>query len=317
MAKWLQMLSDDIFVQTFLPVLVGVLASFLLWFGGQWLVGYLRDKKAKVAMLREIEEELVLNIDILDSLVEEIPKSLAKKEIAVLIPFRMRLEVLQYIVQSGEIRLITDIHKQEVIRCMAYLCSIFNDSVDHIEVVLATLIGKPNAAKLAHQWLTGLVERAVKAKELLSKWLKELQGESLTKENKTHDNLMRKLVVSQVPTYFFTSLLFIQRAGLSQEGGASGSYRGYIVLGFILLAWAFTLCVDAWRGQRIFRKVVQVMELPYWVISTAMFVIGLATNLVAVVQTNIGNLYLYIFYFAGIALLVLMLIHFMQSARQK
>ena len=178
------MLSDDIFVQTFLPVLVGVLASFLLWFGGQWLVGYLRDKKAKVAMLQEIEEAIVTNMDILDLLVKGIPELLAKQEIPVHIPHRMRLEVFQYIVQSGEIRLITDIHKQTLIRYVAYVCSIFNDFIDNTEVVLATLIGKPNALKLAHQRLNGLMEQAAQNREVLSIWLKEIQGESLTKEDR-------------------------------------------------------------------------------------------------------------------------------------
>ena len=178
------MLSDDIFLQTFLPVLVGVLASFLLWFGGQWLVGYLRDKKAKVAMLREIEEEIVLNMGILDNLVKGISESFSRQDVLVHIPHRMRLEVFQYIVQSGEIRLITDIHKQRLIRYVAYVCSIFNDFIDNTEVVLATLIGKPNAVKLAHQRLTGLMEQAVQDKEVLSIWLKELQGEALTKKNR-------------------------------------------------------------------------------------------------------------------------------------
>ena len=311
------MLSADIFVQTFLPVLVGVFASFLLWFGGQWLVGYLRDRKAKAAMLREIEEEIVTNMGILDNLVKGVSESFDRQEVSVYIPHRMRLEVYQYIVQSGEIRLINDIGKQRLIRYMASLCSTFNDFIDNTELLLATLLGKPNAVEVARHRLKGLMEQAEQDKGILSKWLKELQGEALTKENKPHNNLMRKLVVSQVPTYFFASLLFIQRAGLSQEGGASGYYKGCIALGFMLLGWAFTLCVDAWRGQRIFRKVAQVMELPYWVISTTLFVIGLVTNLVAVVQMSIGNLYFYIFYFAGIVLLVLMLIHFIQSSRQK
>ena len=178
------MLIDDIFVQTFLPVLVGVLASFLLWFGGQWLVGSLRDEKAKATMLREIEEEITINMLTLDNLVKGISESLARQEIPIHIPYRMRLEVFQYIVQSGEIRLITDIHKQTLIRYVAYVCSIFNDFIDNTEVILATLIGKPNALKLAHQRLDGLMEQAADDKKILSIWLKEIQGEALTKENR-------------------------------------------------------------------------------------------------------------------------------------
>lgn len=178
------MLSADIFVQTFLPVLAGVFVSFLLWFGGQWLVGYLRNKKAKVAMLREIEEEIVINMDSLDNLVKGISELVAKGDVPVYIPHRMKLEVFQYIVQSGEIRLISDIHKQRLIRYVAYVCNMFNGFIDNTEVVLVTLLGKPNAVKLAHQRLNGLMEQAVEDKRVLSIWLKELQGEALTKENR-------------------------------------------------------------------------------------------------------------------------------------
>ena len=183
------MLSDDIFVQTFLPVLVGVFVSFLLWFGGQWLVRYLRDKKAKAAMLRDIGEEIAVNIQLLDDLVKGVSELVAKGDVPVYIPYRMKSEVSQYIVQSGEIRLINDIHKQRLIRYVAYVCNAFNNFINNTEVVLVTLLGKPNAVKLAHHRLTGLMEQAVQNKGILSGWLKELQGEALTKENKTHDNL--------------------------------------------------------------------------------------------------------------------------------
>jgi len=178
------MLTEDIFVQTFLPVLVGVLASFLLWFGGQCLVGYLREKTAKVAMLQEIEEAIETNMDILDLLVRGMPKSLARQEIPIHIRCRMRLEVFQYIVQSGEIRLVTDIHKQTLIRHAAYVCSTFNDFIDNTAVVLAKMIGEPKASKIAHQRLNGFVKQAEDEKKVLSIMLKELQGEALANENR-------------------------------------------------------------------------------------------------------------------------------------
>jgi hypothetical protein len=314
------MLSDGIFVQTFLPVLVGVLASFLLWFGGQWLVGYLRDKKAKASMLREFEEETVTNIGILDSLVKAIPKSFDRQEIPVYIPHRMRLEVYRNIVQSGEIRLVNDISKQRLILYVADLCSRFNDFVDNTELLLAALLGKPNAVEIARRRLNGLTEQAVEDKEVLSQWLKELQRESPAKENKdnkSHDNLMKKLVVAQAPVYFFASLLFIQVAGLSQKGESNWHYWLFIGLGLISLVWAFILCVDAWRGQRIFRKVEKDLRILYWIISIMVFGVALVTNSIAVLQTGIGDLYYYIFFYAGIALLILLLIHFVQSAVQK
>jgi len=143
-------------------------------------------------------------------------------------------------------------------------------------------------------------------------WLKEQKP---GKDNKLHDSLMRKYVVSQAPTYFFASFLFIQQAGLSQETGAA--YWTYISLGFASLVWAFILCVDGWREQRIFRKVAQTMEVPYWIITVIVFGGALVTNLVAVLNAEMGNLYYYIFFSAGITLLILLAIHFVQSAKQK
>lgn len=123
MQVMLQMLDSGVFLQTFLPVFVGVILSFLLWFGEQWFIGYRRDKKARAAMLREIEEEIRENVALLDSLVLKVSESLTQRNILLHIPHRMKLEVYQYIVESGEIRLINDIHKQRLIRSVGFSCS--------------------------------------------------------------------------------------------------------------------------------------------------------------------------------------------------
>ena len=135
-------------------------------------------------MLREIEEETKTNIGILDNLAKSVPKLLDRQEVPIYIPHRMKLEVYQYIVQSGEIRLVNDISKQRLIRYVADLCSRFNDFVANTELLLATLLDKPNGLKLAHQRLNGLMEQAADDKKILSIWLKEIQGETPTKENR-------------------------------------------------------------------------------------------------------------------------------------
>jgi len=180
------MLDSGVFLQTFLPVFVGVILSFLLWFGGQWFIGYRRNKKARAAMLQEIEEEIRMNIDIMDRLVLKVSKSLTQEDIPLHIPYRMKLEVYQYIVESGEIRLINDIHKQRLIRSVGFSCSRFNDGIDNTEVVFATLIGKENAVKEpALIRLKGIMKQAEDEKKLLLKWLKELQGEAPANEKQT------------------------------------------------------------------------------------------------------------------------------------
>jgi len=183
--RLLQMLDIGVFLQTFLPVFVGVILSFLLWFGGQWFIGYRRNKKARAAMLQEIEEEILMNIHLYDEIVRTIPGLLAQGEIPLHLPYRMRLEVYQYIVKSGEIRLINDMHKQRLIRLTGHLCSTFNTFIDNTEDILVTLIGKQNAVKLAHIRLNGLMEQAEDEKKLVLQWLKELQGEAPANEKQT------------------------------------------------------------------------------------------------------------------------------------
>ena len=176
------MLDCGVFLQTFLPVFGGVILSFLLWFGGQWLIGHLRDNKARVAMLQEIEEEILLNIGIMEHLVQNVPEVWAQGKFPVHIPYKMSLEVYQYIVQSGEIRLIKDIYKRRLIRSVGFSCSKFNDGIDNTEVVFATLIGKGNAEKLAQIRLEGLIQQAEDEKEFLLERLKELRGEAPANE---------------------------------------------------------------------------------------------------------------------------------------
>jgi len=182
------MLDSGVFLQTFLPVFVGVILSFLLWFGGQWFIGYRRDKKARAAMLREFEEEILLNIGMMEHLVQKVPEIWAQGNIPVHITYRMSLEVYQYIVESGEIRLIKDIHKQRLIRSVGISCSRFNNGIDNTEVVFATLIGKENAMRLAQIRLEGLIEQAKDEKKFLLECLKELRGKTPTRKNNMHES---------------------------------------------------------------------------------------------------------------------------------
>ena len=179
------MLDSGVFLQTFLPVFVGVILSFLLWFGGQWFIGYRRDKKARAAMLQEIEEEILMNIGLMDHLVQKVPEVWAQGNFPVHIPYRMSLEIYQYIVESGEIRLIKDMYKQRLIRSVGFSCSKFNDGIDNTEVVFATLIGKENAVKLAQIRLEGLIQQAKDEKKFLLECLKELRGEAPANEKQT------------------------------------------------------------------------------------------------------------------------------------
>ena len=95
---------------TFGATFFGVIASFLLWFWGQWLIRRKRDKKALRAMMREIIEEIGLNKALLETAPKAISKILNKGDIPMYLSLRMNFAVYNYIVQSGEIRLIKDIN---------------------------------------------------------------------------------------------------------------------------------------------------------------------------------------------------------------
>ena len=89
---------------TFGATFLGVMMSFLLWFGGEWYLKRDRDKKALKEMMREMEEEIVININLLKSLTEKAPEMLEGGRIPMFIPQRLKLEVYDYVVATGDIR---------------------------------------------------------------------------------------------------------------------------------------------------------------------------------------------------------------------
>jgi len=80
-------------ISVVLEVFLGVIASFLLWFGGEKLLRYQRDKRARNNMVREIQEEINRNIMLLDSLIESMPKTLDSGIVPLYIPGRLSLSV--------------------------------------------------------------------------------------------------------------------------------------------------------------------------------------------------------------------------------
>lgn len=176
------MLDKDIFLQSFLPVFVGVILSFLFWFGGEWLIRHRRDQKARAALLQEVGDEIAANIHILDALIRGIQQVLKDERIATWLGFKMKLEVYQYIVASGELRLINDRRKRGLILSAGLVCSNFNGFVTNSEALLVTLINHPNGSMLAKQRLEAVNESAEEKKKYLLELLKELQQETPFKE---------------------------------------------------------------------------------------------------------------------------------------
>jgi len=162
-------------LDVFLKVLLGVISSFALWFGGEKWVRYQRDKKARDNMIQEIREEIELNIALLTQLPQDITRMLENNNIPTYIPHRLRLGVYEYIMKSGEIRLLADFRKQRLIRYAAVASENFNSFIDNTEMLLAIFLLKSDGLKWAKYRLKQLIEEAKAKKDYLQDTLNKLQ----------------------------------------------------------------------------------------------------------------------------------------------
>ena len=94
-------------------------------------------------MMQEIHEEIQLNIALLTGLIQAIPRELERGNVPMYIPHRLKLTVYQYVVESGEIRLLADFRKQRLIRVAASVGESFNRFIENTEMLLATFQFKP------------------------------------------------------------------------------------------------------------------------------------------------------------------------------
>lgn len=172
---------------TFGATFFGVIASFLLWYGGHWWIERRRNKKALEHMMQEIQGEIQLNIAILTQLRHDIPTELSKEVISAYIPHRMRLAVYHYIVLSGEIRLLTSRRKQWLIRLSAAICQNFNSFIDNTERLLAIFLLRKDGLVWAKYRLERLAEQAQESADRLSEFLGKLQQANLPEEDVTYE----------------------------------------------------------------------------------------------------------------------------------
>ena len=173
-------------IVTFGATFFGVVASFLLWFGGQWWIKRQRNKKAVRAMMEEIQEEIQLNIALLDQFTKTAPKMLEEGNVPVYIPERMNLAVYNYVVSTGEIRLIDDIRKQRLIRYAAIACETFNKFIDNTELLLAIFLLRSDGLVWAKHRLKGLIETAEDNRKYLQDTLNKLRESEPHKRGKAN-----------------------------------------------------------------------------------------------------------------------------------
>ncbi len=144
---------------TFGATFLGVIASFLLWYGGTWWLKHQSDKKAKAHILAEIKEEITVNMELLNVSNTSIQKMLLQGNIPVALPARLRISVYNYATNSGELRLLSkEIRKN--LSYVAYLTESTNKFIENTEVLLALWQLKPQdqALRLAHLRLQNLCD---------------------------------------------------------------------------------------------------------------------------------------------------------------
>jgi len=164
-------------LETFGATFFGVITSFLLWYFGQWLIMRQRNQTAVKHMLRETNEEIDTNINILHLLVQDTPKMLAEGNIPVYMSSRMQLSVYTYLIASGELRLL-NAHKRNTIASAGMIADSFNKFIENSELVLVAALGLPQPQSLvvAKHRLNGLTEQAKDTAKALNKILEDLGG---------------------------------------------------------------------------------------------------------------------------------------------
>lgn len=131
------------------------------------------------------------------------------------------------------------------------------------------------------------------------------------------NSTVREYILLQAPTYFLGSLLFMYLSGLSKQGGKTRfpivnfevpffDERIYIGIAILLLTWTFVICLAPYC-DRLMKRIIKVTEGPakslYVVISIVVFGVGWVQLLGTMLNTGVSSCYFYIFFFAGLLLL--------------
>jgi len=145
----------------FLATFAGVILSFLLWFGGERIIKYQHEKKAREHLSKEIIEEIKENIGVLSLFANLIEKNL-KAGLIPILGQKLNISARHYSITSGELRLINNPEQRELIRNSVYVCENFNHFVENTELLLAMTNLKEHfqALHLATYRLSQLKEHA-------------------------------------------------------------------------------------------------------------------------------------------------------------
>jgi len=149
------------------------------------------------------------------------------------------------------------------------------------------------------------------------------QEQNEASASKPPNNILKEYILFQAPAYFLGSLLFMYLSGLSKQGGKTRlpianfeipflDERIYIGIAILLLTWTFVICIAPY-WDRLMKRIIKVTEGPakslYVVISIVVFGVGWAQLLGTMLNTGVSSCYFYIFFFAGLLLLGLIVVY--------
>lgn len=137
-------------------------------------------------MMQEIQEELQLNIALLQTCIKVSYDVLDKQQIPLEMT-RVRLAALQYAISSGEIRLLSNIRKQRLIRYAMTICEEYNKFADNTERLLATFMLKDDGLIWAKYRVDKQVEQANATINYFQETLKKLKQDKLLEEGKENE----------------------------------------------------------------------------------------------------------------------------------
>jgi len=164
-------------LEQLLVTIVGVMLSFLLWFGVGWIVKHRREKKARIHLREEIVDELKENITLLGAFADLLEQELKKGKVSIL-GLKLNVSAMSAAISSGELRLISDSEQRRLIRISADMCGEFNHAIENSELFLAilNLKAQPQALPQAKHRLNELKEHARRTADFLQGKVDKLAG---------------------------------------------------------------------------------------------------------------------------------------------
>ncbi|MBM3142378.1 MAG: hypothetical protein FJ005_04950 [Chloroflexi bacterium] len=229
-------------LEQFLATFAGVILSFLLWFGGERIIKYQHEKKAREHLSKEIIEEIEENIGVLSLFANLIEKNLQAGNIPVL-GQKLNISARHYSITSGELRLINNSDQRELIRNSVYICENFNDFVENTELLLAMINLKEHfqALSQATYRLNQLKEHARETATYLRNIVEELTNLQSARNPSTKEGVMVEKDHKMSYIASIMALIGLLLVALKSQRGNIEDYVGIALMSIVILFFILSL----------------------------------------------------------------------------